>query len=353
MPSLPIIGGLARAVARRAERGPERPDPRREPTAPDSMPWHVRTLILPIPGGQVVDLLFANLTTGHVGVEGFDDDPPLHPAADAGHLALLAVHPDGSRLEAFPFDARSAFQRSPPDALHVDGGRFTYRIEGTWPRYDVDLQVPAWELRVSCCVDTTGPLHWWSQTHPLYSHYSGFGHTDGLVTLGSRTQRLDGPISLEHGCGINLRHVPWRPDVPASMFHYQLGVLESGELFALGCFRALGVEWFRRGVIVDPEGQRIPISGWQMEDARTATIDDRCRGRMQVPVAFEMRAEGPGVALAYHAEPLVEPIAGRGRLTSGGARIEGTLRRGDGIETPVAGVVYLEHLYRDGDPAVP
>jgi len=353
VPSLPIIGGLARAVAWHAGRGPEHPDPRREPTAPNSMPWHVRTLILPIPGGQVVNLLFANLITGRVGIEGFDDDPPLHPGAHAGHLALLAMHPDGSRLESIPFDAGAAFQRSPPDALHLDGGRFTYRLEGTWPRYEIDLQVPAWELRVACRVDTTGPLHWWSQAHPLYSHYSAFGHTDGQITLGSRTQRLDGPISLEHGCGGNLRHVPGRPDVPASMFHYQAGVLASGELFALGCFRAMGVEWFRRGVIVGTDGQRTPLTSWRMQDVQTATIDDRCRGQMQVPVSFELLAEGPDVALTYRTEPLAEPSAGRGRLTGGGALLEGTLRRGEGTETPVSGVVYLEHLYRDGDPAVP
>jgi hypothetical protein len=196
-------------------------------------------------------------------------------------------------------------------------------------------------------------LHWWSATGALYRHFSAFGHVRGELGLGDATFHLDASISLEHGNGGSLAFVPGEPRIPAAMFHYQLGALSDGTLFALGCFSAAGLEFFRRGVVLLPSGRRIPIETWELAHARTATIDDRCGGSMEVPVAYDLTAHGPGLQLRYHGESASPPFASRGRLTAGAAGLAGSLQVAGARPIEVAGTAYVEHLYRDGDPALP
>ena len=85
------FGALAKGiVARRARSAPPVPAPGNDLTLPDTRPWHVRTIILPIPGPGGVSLVFANLMTGLTGIRGFDDRPVSSDARNEGTLDLVA-----------------------------------------------------------------------------------------------------------------------------------------------------------------------------------------------------------------------------------------------------------------------
>jgi len=344
MPIRETLGTLLRrAVAAKARAGPPVPRGARALTGPHRLPWHVRTAILPLPGGDPVELLLVNLIAGRVGVAGFDDDPPVQPDGDDVHLVVLALGPGLTRQATF------TFPRPPPppgsrETLVVEDKGLLYRVAGAWPVLRTELRVADWDLEL--CLDTRcePPVEWWSDTRPLYSHYSAFGLTRGSLKVGGGAQAVEARISLEHGGGGNLLRLPGSPALPASLFHYQLGALDGGELFAFGCFSALGVEVFRRGVLITADGRRLPISDWTRTDERLATVPDRCGGSIDVPVELDVHASGEGLALDYHAVAMVDPFAGRGRLTSGGARLEGRLSVDGATPRPVVGSVYLEHL---------
>jgi len=348
-----VSSGARRAVAARAGRGAAAPTPATELTSPPSRPWHVRTLILPMARADGPFLLFANLITGRVGITGFDDEPPRQEARSAGNLAVLVATPDGVCSDAFDFDAATAVTHPDKHRLELRADGVELEIRGSWPRYHHLLRVPAWDLEAR--LETTGaePLHWWSAAGRLYQHYSAFGRARGELRVGERHHPLDGPASLEHGNGGSLARVPGEPTLPAQMFHYQLGALSDGSLFALGGFVAAGIEFFRRGVVVLPSGRRIPIETWELAHARTASIADRSGGAMEVPVAYDLTALGPGLTLRYHGEAAHTPFAGRGRLTGGCAALAGSLQVAGARPLEVTGTTYVEHLYRDGDPPLP
>ena len=342
-------------VSHRARRGLAEPDSSRELAAPASRAWHVRTLILPIPTDTEVQLLFLNLITGRVGIAGFDDSPHRLAKGLDGHLVVTCLGPDCRHNLTLPFDPARSLSHPHGDCLEVDADNFRYTITGRWPDYRHEIEVPQLGLSANLWTSCQAPLNWWSATHPLYSHYSGFGHTRGWVSIADRQIPLDGWISLEHGCGGNLGWLPGRPAIPASLFHYQLGALSTGHMFALGCFSAMDMELFRRGVLIDPGGQRFPIDAWQLEQTRLAVIPDRCGGSIEVPISFHMKTSAGPWELDYQTDPIgdppIDPVAGRGRLTSGGATMEGTLSGPDGATEAFTGSVYLEHLSDSGSGA--
>jgi hypothetical protein len=352
------LGRLASTAARqtvaaRAARGPHTPSGAMELTAPPSRPWHVRTLILPRADADGPFLLLINLITGRVGIAGFDDEPSRQPGRSAGHLAVLALTPAEARAQTFDFDAATAVTHPAPDQLALQTDELSFEIGGSWPRYRHRLQLHEWSLDANLETTAGEPLHWWSATGSLYRHYSAFGHVRGELGLGGSSFSLDAPISLEHGNGGSLAFVPGAPRLPAGLFHYQLGALSDGSLFALGCFVAAGVEFFRRGVVLLPSGRRIPIETWELAHARTTTIADRCGGAMEVPEAYDLTAHGPGLQLRVHGESASPSFAGRGRLASGAATVAGSLQVAGARPIEVAGTAYVEHLYRDGGPVLP
>ncbi len=334
-------------VSHRARRGPAEPDDSRELTAPPSRAWHVRTLILPVPTATGVQLLLLNLVTGRVGIAGFDDSPHRYPKGQDGHLVVTCLGPDCGHNGTLLFDPAKAVSHPRADALEVATPAFQFSIAGSWPNYRHEIEVPQLGLAASLRTACQAPLNWWSATHPLYSHYSAFGRTHGWVSLAGRRTTLDGWISLEHGCGGNLGWLPGRPAVPASLFHYQLGALSSGHLFALGCCSALYMELCRGGVLIERDGTRIPIHAWHLERPQVVPVADRCGGSLDVPVSFHMKAAAGSWSLEYDTFPIgdppIDPVAGRGRLTSGGATLIGELT-GPGGLLDVTGSVYLEHL---------
>ncbi len=334
---------VGRIVASRAAAGPRTPDDRREQTSPLTMPWHVRTFILPLsdrPG-----LVFFNLISGRTRIAGFDDEPAEHDH----HLVVTVV--DGARRRCGTLTAAR-----PPEVnegeLVMAHDDWEYRVGGAWPRYRHTLRAPGWGLRADVSTTCEEPLHWWSQTHPLYSHYSAFGRASGEVSVGGVREDVGGWTSVEHGCGGNLRRVPGRPRIPTALFHYQLGALDSGHLFALGRYESMGLEFFHRGVLVAPDGGRTELGPWRLRDTTCETIDDRCGGTMEVPVGYGLQIAGEGVELDYRAEAMAPTLAGRGRLTSGAASLHGALTVG-GQRHTVTGSVYVEHLYRTGGAALP
>ena len=337
---------IRRAVAARAAAGPRIPGELRELAAPRSMPWHVRTLILPL--SNPPGMLFLNLITGRVRIAGFDDDPPdcVH------HLVVMAVDGDRHRAGVLTFEP-DAIRVEAPGELAVEGEGWEFEIRGEWPRYRHTLRVPSWEMDASLETVCSEPLHWWSQTHPLYSHFSAFGQVRGGIGLGGLSRRVESGISLEHGCGGNLRRLPGRPQVPATMFHYQMGALDNGATFALGTFAAAGVEFFHRGVLIAGDGTRFPIEHWQLRDVVMESIEDRCGGSMEVPTAYHLDASSASIELSYDARTICPTLAGRGRLTSGTAALQGRLRVADGPPAVVEGSVYVEHLYRRGGQSLP
>ena len=344
---------LQRLVSARADSGPPVPTGSRAFTAPMTMPWHVRTLILPIPDGEMIRVLFVNLVVGRVGMAGFDDEPATSRPENECHLTVLTLGREQSLCEAFVFDRRDSLREQKGRGFEIEPGRFRYWAAGSWPKISSGLEIPEWGLRLGLETGCRAPVVWWNNTHPLYSHYSAFGRTRGTVEIGAREQAIDGWISLEHGMGMNLQKWPGRPTMPASMFHYQLGALASGEVFALGCFSAMGIEVFRRGVLIATNGRRHPIDSWWMEDADVVDLDDRCGGTVFVPRDFRMHARSSSLSLDYGVETLAAPIAGTGRLTSSGAELSGKLRLTGDEEKEVSGSIYIEHLHRKGVPPVP
>jgi len=339
------VGWIRKAVAARAASGPRVPDARREQAAPLSMPWHVRTLILPL--ADEPGLLFLNLITGATRIAGFDDEPADHDH----HLVVLVKRGDDHRAGTLTFAAGDLTADAPD--LCVASSGWTYRIAGSWPQYHHELSVPPWDLRLDLVTTCEEPLHWWSQTHPLYSHYSAFGRAAGKLTIGASSGSISGWTSLEHGCGGNLRRLPGKPSLPASMFHYQLGALDSGELFALGTFASMGVEFFHRGVLIAADGSRLPIDHWELRDVAQESIEDRCGGTMEVPAALHLTGRSEQLELDYDAEAICPTLAGRGRLTSGAASLRGTLGRAGEEPEEVTGSAYVEHLYPRGSPSLP
>ena len=334
---------VKKMVALKAAAGPALPGARRDLEAPFSMPWHVRTLIYPIPKQNGIQLVFANIILGRVGVAGFDDPAQESLKGRQANLAVLALDSQSPRTGAFVFDESQVRCPEKATGYEIQTPDFFYRLSGSWPRYATDLRIPGWDFDLSLETECVQPVVWWSETPPFYSHYSAFGKTRGTGSFNGKTQVQDGWISLEHGQGKNLRS--GRLILPAPMFHYQLGALETGEAFAFGCCTSMGVEVFRRGVFFTSEGKQLPISTWHMLNGSTQTIPDRLGGQIRVPDDFEIKATSPDLELSYKARLLTAPLAGSGRLTSSGAAFEGSLRLGSGASRKASGILYMEHLY--------
>ena len=233
------VNRVARAITDAvARRGPAVPRRRDEYSARLAEPWHVRTLIVPMPGEGAVELLFANLISGRVGVAGFDDEPPADPSVaprDESHLALLVLGRGAAIAETLAFSRREHV-RATEGGLRVEvPGSFTYEVRGRWPDYTQSIRVPSRELDVELRVRCAPPVRWWAYAPRAYVHHSAFGAAAGSVALAGTRTVVDHPASLEPASGQNLLRLPRAPSLPATLFHYQLGTLPGVASWAIGC----------------------------------------------------------------------------------------------------------------------
>ncbi|MFN7951424.1 MAG: hypothetical protein U0610_06845 [bacterium] len=347
------LGKLARgAVERASTLAPVVPRRLDEYAARLWAPWHVRTLILPLPGAGDVELLFTNLIVGRVGVMGFDDDPPrtrtASDARDEGHLALLALGGGASVAQTLLFSRRQHV-RTLEDGFRVEvPDSFALEIRGRWPDYQQQLVVPSAELELELRVRCLPPARWWAYAPRVYVHHSGFGEATGSVVVRGRRTAIQHPVSLEPATGRNLLGLPGAPRVPATVFHYQLGTLPGAGTFAIGCFRLGAFEPFRAGELVLPDGRHERLVDWDMSVDETSWITARAGGPIEVPSRFTVRARGETARLEYSAVRDWPVIAQSGRLTASGARIRGRLWVAGHSSEPVDGVVYEEHLQAPG-----
>lgn len=347
------LGKLARsAVERVSSSAPVVPRRLDEYATRLSAPWHVRTLILPMPGAGDVELVFTNLIAGRVGVAGFDDDPAhiasTDAARDEGHVAVLALGGGASVAETLLFSRREHV-KALEDGFRVEvPGSFTLEIGGRWPDYRQRLVVPTAELECELRVRCLPPVRWWAYAPRVYVHHSGFGEATGSVVVCGRRTPVRHPVSLEPATGKNLLALPGAPRVPATVFHYQLGTLPSVGTFALGCFRLGNFEPFRAGELVLPDGRHERLLDWDMTVDETSWITARAGGPIEVPSRFTVRARGANARLEYTAVREWPVIAQSGRLTASGARIRGRVWMAGANGEYIDGVVYEEHLAAPG-----
>jgi hypothetical protein len=347
-----FLSALAkRYVMHRALLGSRTIDPRYDITAPFQAPWHIRTLIFPIVSASSHErwqLLFVNLFYGRLGIEGFDDPAPERGEDSLGnHLAILALTPERPIVTTLAFSRQAITENPEKNTFQIQTPDVLYRVEGKWPHYNHLLKLFSHELECSLETRCVEPPVWWSNLYPIYSHYSGFGKAQGNIIYGHEDHPVEGTISLEHGQGKNLLGLVGKPIIPVSLFHYQLGAFQEGGVFALGCFSTFHgwLETFRRGVYFDQLGHPTHLTSWRMTNAVTHPIDDRCHGTIHVPHAYTLRASNEDMTLEYEAKSHYPFLVARGRLTSGGAEIEGRIERKGQRTAPVKGVVYIEHLY--------
>ncbi len=346
------LSRLARGATEQASRlGPVVPRRAQEYSARFTEPWHIRTLIVPMPGGGDVELLFANLIVGRIGVAGFDDEPlraPEDAPRDEGHLALLVLGRDACVAESLPF-SRAEHSRAIDGGVRVEvPGSFTCEITGRWPDYHQRITVPRLELEIELGARCLPPVRWWAFAPRAYQHHSGFGDASGSVVLRGVRTAIRHPVSLEPATGRNLLGAPGAPRIPATLFHYQLGTFPGAGTFALGCFRLGVVEPFRAGEVVLPDGRHERVHDWDMNVDETTWITARAGGAIEVPSRWTVRARGEHVRLEYAAVREWPAVAGVGRLTSSGARIRGRIVAAAHGAVDLDGVVYEEHLAAPG-----